>query len=300
MFYNARYYDPALRRFISADTIVPDPGNPQDLNRYTYVGNNPTTHNDPSGHCPPNAGCYEHVVRWQAARTGQLEVTSIGTAQRYWAGILYDNYLMEGNLGEAAAVDIRLTNALVNAFAEVPNGESGLSRSEFIDWFAAGDEAVFRAWLYGSGTDDIAAVCAVKCDAAATATFYMRTAEETGLFGDMQMSMPGGLIGKFGKGATSAGEIPDVIYRGGGRSPSNLKLRKGEDHLSFRSSLSNPYPGDPQPTMRPGREYIGIDPSGLPPGSVIVDNVPPGHVSVYVNDVDLLRSLIVEKGRFPK
>ena len=83
-------------------------------------------------------------------------------------------------------------------------------------------------------------------------------------------------------------------------SPSNLKLPKGEDHLSFRSSLSNPYPGDPQPTMRPGREYVGIDPSGLPPGSVIVDNVPPGHVSVYVNDVDLLRSLIVEKGRFPK
>ena len=27
MFYNARYYDPLLRRFISPDTIVPDPGN---------------------------------------------------------------------------------------------------------------------------------------------------------------------------------------------------------------------------------------------------------------------------------
>ncbi|MBC7228398.1 MAG: RHS repeat-associated core domain-containing protein, partial [Thermoflexales bacterium] len=29
--YRARYYDPALGRFISADTIVPNPGNPQDL-----------------------------------------------------------------------------------------------------------------------------------------------------------------------------------------------------------------------------------------------------------------------------
>jgi RHS repeat-associated protein len=40
-FYNARYYDPALGRFISADTIVPNPENPQDWNRYTYARNNP-------------------------------------------------------------------------------------------------------------------------------------------------------------------------------------------------------------------------------------------------------------------
>jgi RHS repeat-associated protein len=39
--YNARYYDPVLGRFISADTIVPEPGNPQSLNRYAYVLNNP-------------------------------------------------------------------------------------------------------------------------------------------------------------------------------------------------------------------------------------------------------------------
>src|SRR5690606_6050453 len=36
-FYNARYYDPALHRFTQADTIVPDPQNPQSLNRYSYV-----------------------------------------------------------------------------------------------------------------------------------------------------------------------------------------------------------------------------------------------------------------------
>ncbi|MCP4526377.1 MAG: RHS repeat-associated core domain-containing protein [Aestuariibacter sp.] len=39
--YNARFYDPALGRFVSADTIVPDPGNPQSFNRYSYVRNNP-------------------------------------------------------------------------------------------------------------------------------------------------------------------------------------------------------------------------------------------------------------------
>jgi RHS repeat-associated protein len=46
----ARYYDPVLGRFIQADTIVPEPGNPQSLNRYAYVYNNPLRYTDPSGH----------------------------------------------------------------------------------------------------------------------------------------------------------------------------------------------------------------------------------------------------------
>ena len=34
-FYGPRWYDPALGRFAQADTIVPEPGNPQSLHRYT-------------------------------------------------------------------------------------------------------------------------------------------------------------------------------------------------------------------------------------------------------------------------
>ncbi|WP_423222646.1 RHS repeat-associated core domain-containing protein [Candidatus Amarolinea aalborgensis] len=48
-FYNARYYDPALGRFASADTIVPQPGNPQSLNRYSYALNNSVRLTDPTG-----------------------------------------------------------------------------------------------------------------------------------------------------------------------------------------------------------------------------------------------------------
>jgi hypothetical protein len=50
MFYNARYYSPYLNRFVSADTIVPELGNPQAFNRYSYTINNPLKHIDPSGH----------------------------------------------------------------------------------------------------------------------------------------------------------------------------------------------------------------------------------------------------------
>jgi RHS repeat-associated protein len=49
-FYGARYYDPGLGRFITADTIVQAPYDPQSLNRYSYCRNNPLKYVDPTGH----------------------------------------------------------------------------------------------------------------------------------------------------------------------------------------------------------------------------------------------------------
>lgn len=41
---------PYINRFISADTIVPGYANRQNLNRYSYVTNNPLRYTDPTGH----------------------------------------------------------------------------------------------------------------------------------------------------------------------------------------------------------------------------------------------------------
>jgi hypothetical protein len=41
---------PYINRFLSADTIVPGYANPQNLNRYGYVRNNPLRYIDPTGH----------------------------------------------------------------------------------------------------------------------------------------------------------------------------------------------------------------------------------------------------------
>ncbi len=50
-FYNARYYDPAIGRFMQADTIVPMASQgTQAFDRYAYVNNNPLRYADPSGH----------------------------------------------------------------------------------------------------------------------------------------------------------------------------------------------------------------------------------------------------------
>ncbi len=46
---NGRLYDPILGRFMSVDPIVQEAGNLQNLNRYSYVLNNPLSLTDPSG-----------------------------------------------------------------------------------------------------------------------------------------------------------------------------------------------------------------------------------------------------------
>jgi len=49
IYYGARYYDPVIGRFIQPDPIIPNVFNPQNLNRYTYVLNDPLNRIDPTG-----------------------------------------------------------------------------------------------------------------------------------------------------------------------------------------------------------------------------------------------------------
>jgi RHS repeat-associated protein len=49
-YYGGRYYDQEISRFVSPDPYVQEPDEPQNLNRYTYVLNNPQAYVDPNGH----------------------------------------------------------------------------------------------------------------------------------------------------------------------------------------------------------------------------------------------------------
>jgi RHS repeat-associated protein len=117
-----------------------------------------------------------------------------------------------------------------------------------------------------------------------------------------------GVLAGIGPDASSANEpecsgeqVPAVIYRAGTPSPSNLTPRAVDSGvLSFRSSLSNPINSASRPVLGPGETYIGIDTSQLPPGSVVADDVPPGHVSVVGVSPQELRAAVIQRGRFPK
>jgi RHS repeat-associated protein len=84
-YYNARWYDSQITVFISADTLVPDPGNPQTLNRYAYVLHNPLRHTDPSG----NLVCYDDQCHTPRSAQKTLQLTQKGIARTYhitWRG----------------------------------------------------------------------------------------------------------------------------------------------------------------------------------------------------------------------
>ena len=51
--YRYRFLSNHLARFTQPDSIIPNPANPQTLNRYTYVNNNPIRWTDPTGHYIP-------------------------------------------------------------------------------------------------------------------------------------------------------------------------------------------------------------------------------------------------------
>ncbi|CAI4032688.1 hypothetical protein DNFV4_03118 [Nitrospira tepida] len=84
-YYEARYYDPTLGRFISADTIVPNPRDPQDLNRYTYAGNNPFKYTDPTGHFK--------LKKFLNKTLGDKGITALGLAIQIFGGPVFSAIL---------------------------------------------------------------------------------------------------------------------------------------------------------------------------------------------------------------
>jgi len=52
VYLRARYYNPALGRFLTQDSVIPDVTNGQALNAYAYVYNDPINLTDPSGNVP--------------------------------------------------------------------------------------------------------------------------------------------------------------------------------------------------------------------------------------------------------
>jgi RHS repeat-associated protein len=66
LYYGARHYDSALGMFISPDSIVPSPGDPQSLNRYAHVRNNPLRYTDPTGHWVETAWDIANIA-WDTA-----------------------------------------------------------------------------------------------------------------------------------------------------------------------------------------------------------------------------------------
>jgi RHS repeat-associated protein len=86
-FYNARYYEPTIGRFISPDTVIPSPSNPQCFNRYTYCLNNPLRYTDPSGN-----------IRQGRSGIGTTTINGVG----YTITQDQNGYYVEGKRGDSS------------------------------------------------------------------------------------------------------------------------------------------------------------------------------------------------------
>ena len=121
MFYNARWYDPALGRFAQADSIIPKQSQGiQAWDRYAYVNNNPVLKNDPSGHCPI---C---VIAWIALNADAITTVAISAFVAVTAASgAYDAY----QAGD--------TNGALQSAAMIPmaamTGSSGFSELNSIE-----------------------------------------------------------------------------------------------------------------------------------------------------------------------
>jgi RHS repeat-associated protein len=135
MDYHARYYDPYIARFISADTIVPNPLDPQLFNRYSYAGNNPVLYNDPDGHGGPLIVLGVAALAIAVWVSMEMEVGEGAQphdpAAMYWNGVETAVKLGGDTPGDAyALVDEWPENAGTNALAlAIPFASAGVLKA---------------------------------------------------------------------------------------------------------------------------------------------------------------------------
>jgi RHS repeat-associated protein len=103
--YKARMYNADTGRFPQADTVVPDAGDPQALNRYAYAYNNPAVYTDPTGHFTfdgsfpmqqiPVPDVVKSVINWEGVRSWTWER---GTWAFHFASgrLSFLSYVIEG------------------------------------------------------------------------------------------------------------------------------------------------------------------------------------------------------------
>jgi RHS repeat-associated protein len=175
----ARFYDPALARWLSADTLVPDPKNPQSLNRYSYVRNSPLNFTDPTGHredgeCGPIGGdCIDVSALWDQywlQFVGDPEAAEqaflLFLANPQYFASLYTNPAAWAGSQEVAELDVFLQYSVLHT--EVGNFMASLFDPDTASSIMAahmlhgmGDEAGANDLLAAAGFGVGAAACTV-------------------------------------------------------------------------------------------------------------------------------------------
>ena len=115
--YNARQYNPILKRFLQADTVIFDHYNPQSLNRYSYTVNNPLKYTDPTGHFVFAVVAIPAVIGVVVGGIGYALVTPMDE---------WSNEGIVGHMAVGAAAGIALVGSVGAAMATGFSGANSL------------------------------------------------------------------------------------------------------------------------------------------------------------------------------
>ena len=145
---NGRIYDPSLGRFLQADPMVQDPGNPQNWNPHSYVFNNPLANTDPTG-----------MFSVRQALGLIISVVAAVITQQYWFLENYGAAFASAAIGGFAAGVVStgsLRQGLIGAFQSTLTlgigGSDWSAVDKFIgNAFAGGIVSVLQGGKFGNG-----------------------------------------------------------------------------------------------------------------------------------------------------
>jgi RHS repeat-associated protein len=149
-----RVYDPEIGRFLSPDPFVQFPASTQGLNRYAYVGNNPLTHTDPSGHFIKKALKIGYTIA-ASYYTGGWAGAALGSATAGAAvGGAVGGYLSTGSAQDAllGALGGAMTYQVAAAFGEAGFAAPGtLLGKSFVQGITQGALSAAGGGRFGDG-----------------------------------------------------------------------------------------------------------------------------------------------------
>jgi RHS repeat-associated protein len=132
-YYGARYYNASLGRFLSPDTVLSNAQDPQALNRYSYVLNNPVFYSDPTGHDPFTILAVVTFPAW-----GGAALVSGAVVGATWGATW-----LAASPGQRRQMESDARNAVGNARTWVDDRRTEVNRGAATAWDKAG--SLFRS-----------------------------------------------------------------------------------------------------------------------------------------------------------
>jgi len=227
---NGRIYDPKLGRFLQADPVIQAPKNSQNLNRYSYVLNNPLSYTDPTGN--------SFKSFWKKIRP------FVAIAITYWnpAGYIFENAILQGAATGFIAGGVAsgsMKGALVGAFTGAAFGAirvSGLD--DYTKTLLAGAAGGIASELQGDkfGHGFLSAGVGYGLGIATQGKQSFDIFMVTSIVGGTLSELTGG---KFANGALSAGFAYVVAAIGSSRSvPRDMADGSGSEPADIRDYMS--------------------------------------------------------------